>query len=88
MQQLAQIQKAWSNITASKRFGILPYKFHSLFGYLNKSTNFLQISLKKIENLINGGPNESGGFGEFFEKICVRDVYSEPSSIPSYGYWF
>ena len=36
-------------------FGILTHIFHSLVGYLNKSTNFLKISPRKIENIMSGG---------------------------------
>ena len=41
---------------------------HLLFGEVNKSDNLLQVSPRKIKNLISGGPSKSGGTGKFFEK--------------------
>ena len=51
---------------------------HSLFGYLNKSTSFLQASFRNIENLINRFPNKSGGLENFSKKTKRGDAYLGP----------
>ena len=62
------------NITANKYFsdGILPHISHSLFRKLNKSANFLQVSPRKIENVISGGLQREREDGKIFRKKLAR----------------
>ena len=57
MQQLAQIQNTSVNIAGSKCLGN------------SAKCQFLQVSPRKIDNLISGrGANKSGGAAKFFER--------------------
>ena len=60
-------------------FGILPHISHSSLGATLQSTKFLQVSPRKIENLISGGPSWSVGV-ENFSKNKSEDTYLGPRS--------
>ena len=66
VQQPAQIQNTPINVAGKKCFS---KSWHiSLIQYLGNSTkvpSFLQVSPRKIENLISGGPNKSEGWISF-----------------------
>ena len=55
-------------------FGTLPRVSHSLLGKLNKSSNFLQVSPRKIENLICGVLIRAGGW-KIFRKSKQGDGF-------------
>ena len=48
-------------------FRILPHIFHSLVVQLNKSTNFLQVSARKISNIIIKALKRAGGWKNFLK---------------------
>ena len=57
-------------------FGMVPHAY--LIYYLGSSATaptVLQISSKKAEKLISGGPDKSGKVGKFFEKISRGHLF-------------
>ena len=83
VEQPAQIQKAPINIKWQQiLFRILPHRFHSLLGQLNKGTNFLQVSPREIKNLKAGGTTRSRGAGKFFKRNKRGDWYNVYFSVP------